>query len=195
MAPFNQEQLNQIRDERREQIMNSALIVFSRRGIIGTKMSMIADEAGISQGLFYRYFKSKDDIFTTLIQVAIEASLSSIDDLYHADGSPLDKIKKLTESIIDESKAPYFKLILQARNSDGVPEKAKQIIRQYPMEAYVNRLLPLFREGQNAGEIADGNLVELISSYLTVLSGVMVLGEDYHVPQVDILMRIITRGF
>lgn len=51
MAPLNEQQLEQIHDERREQIKKAALKVFARHGINGTKMSMIAAEAGISQGL------------------------------------------------------------------------------------------------------------------------------------------------
>ncbi|WP_420481830.1 TetR/AcrR family transcriptional regulator [Cohnella zeiphila] len=38
-------------DERREQIKKAALKVFAGKGLAGTKMSAIAAEAGISQGL------------------------------------------------------------------------------------------------------------------------------------------------
>jgi AcrR family transcriptional regulator len=194
LSPFNKEQFGQIRDERKGQIIRASLKVFSRRGIIGTKISMIAAEAGVSQGLFYHYFKSKDELFTSLVQEAMEESLSGIDNLYQAPGSPVDKIRLLTESILDESSTPYFRLIYQARNSDGVPAKAKQLIDGYSMKMYVDRLLPLFREGQLAGEIVSGNLEKLISNYMSVLSGVMLLGEGYRIPEANILMRIVTNG-
>jgi AcrR family transcriptional regulator len=194
LSPLNKEQLHHIRDERKEQIIKASLKVFSRRGIIGTKISMIAAEAGISQGLFYHYFKSKDELFTSLVQEAMEESISGIDSLYQVQGSPKDKIRLLTESILDESSAPYFRLIYQARNSDGVPAKAKQLIDEYPMKMYVDQLLPWFREGQLAGEIASGNLEEMISGYLSVLSGVMLLGKGYRIPEANILLRIITNG-
>jgi AcrR family transcriptional regulator len=194
LSPLNKEQFDQIRDERKEQLIGAALKVFSSRGIIGSKISMIAAEAGVSQGLFYHYFKSKDELFTSLVQEALEASLSSIDRLYQVSGSPKDKIKFLTESILDKSGAPYFRLIHQARTSDGIPVKAKQLIEQYSMKIYVDRLLPLFKEGQQAGEIAAGNLEELISIYLSVLSGVMVLSEDYRIPDASFLLRILTKN-
>jgi AcrR family transcriptional regulator len=194
LSPLNKVQLHKIRDERKEQIIRASLKVFSRRGIIGTKISMIAAEAGVSQGLFYHYFKSKDELFTSLIQEAMEESISGIDNLYQIPGSPKDKIKLLTESILDESSSPYFRLIYQAHNSDGVPEMAKQLIDKYPMKMYIDRLLPLFREGQLAGEIVSDNLEEMISSYLSVLSGVMLLGEGYRIPDANILLRIITNG-
>lgn len=49
-------------DERREQIKKAARKVFAIKGIAGTKISMIAAEAGISQGLTYRYFQSKEEL-------------------------------------------------------------------------------------------------------------------------------------
>jgi len=196
VAPLSDEQLSQIRDERKEQIMEAALHVFSRRGISGTKMSMIAAEAGISHGLLYHYFKSKDELFTELVQMAMVGAQSAMIQIYELPGSPLEKIRVLTKEILDESGTPFFLLIHQARTAEGVPEKAVQLIEQYSMETFVAALLPLFQEGQQAGEIVPGNLEELIASYLSILSGLMVLNaredENYRLPDIDLLLRMIT---
>ncbi|KZE80785.1 TetR family transcriptional regulator [Paenibacillus elgii] len=196
MAPLNDEQLHQIRDERKEQIMDAALKVFSRRGIAGTKMSMIAAEAGISHGLLYHYFKSKDELFTTLVQMAMLGAQDAMKSIYDLQGSPLDKIKYLTKEILDESGRPYFMLIHQARTSEGVPEKVKELIAQYSLKSFVDELLPVFKEGQQTGEIAAGDPAELIAAYLSVLSSLMMLNaqdeESYRLPSSDILMRLVT---
>ncbi|WP_018759326.1 TetR/AcrR family transcriptional regulator [Paenibacillus terrigena] len=193
MSPISGEQLNHKRDERREQIIQAAIKVFARRGIIGTKMSMIAAEAGVSHGLVYHYFATKDELFTLLIQGAIEVSISSIEGLYDVSGSPTDKIKLLTEHILDPGNTPFFMLIYQANHSDGVPEKVIELMQQYPLQAYIERLVPIFREGQQAGEIVEGDLEELVGNYFTILSGIMVLGEGYRIPVVDFVMRTITK--
>ncbi|MGG3574553.1 TetR/AcrR family transcriptional regulator [Bacillus gobiensis] len=196
MAPLNEEQLQQIRGERKEQIMEAALKVFARRGIIGTKMSLIATEAGISPGLLYRYFKSKDELFNTLVQNAMKEAVSEIGNIYHLPGSPMDKIRILTGHILDESGQLYFLLIHQARTSEEVPEETKQLIEQHSLDTFVDLLEPLFIEGQKNGEITAGDPRKLIASYYTVLSGLMTLnihGEDnYHMPEVDRLLRIIS---
>ncbi|WP_442602149.1 TetR/AcrR family transcriptional regulator [Paenibacillus sp. KN14-4R] len=193
MSPLNGEQLHKIRDERREQIIQAAIKVFARRGIIGTKMSMIAAEAGISHGLIYHYFKTKDELFTMLIEGAIQTSISSIEGLYHIPGSPIEKIRLLTKHILEKDNTPFFMLIYQANHSDGVPEKVQQLIEQYPLQAYIDRLLPIFRDGQQVGEIVEGNLEELVGNYFTILSGIMVLGEGYRIPEVDFVLRTITK--
>ncbi|WP_044639944.1 TetR/AcrR family transcriptional regulator [Risungbinella massiliensis] len=196
MSPLNEEQLQQIRDERKEQIMEAALKIFAKRGIIGTKMSMIATEAGISPGLLYRYFKSKDELFITLVQQATQESVAGIGSVYQIPGSPIEKIRTLTKEILVEENKLYFLLIHQARTSDEVPEEALHIIEKYPMDIYIDLLESLFLEGQKAGEFAAGDPRKLISCYLSIISGLMVLDlyndQVYQMPDVDLIMRILT---
>jgi AcrR family transcriptional regulator len=199
LAPLNDEQLHQIRDERREQIKAAALQVFARKGIISAKMSMIAETAGISNGLLYHYFKSKDELFTSLVQEALLESEASMRSIHEMPGTPIEKIRALTEGILDESGAPYFMLIHQARTSDGVPEKAKQLLKQYSMDTSIDMLLPLFQAGQQAGQLTEEDPRELIACFLSVLSGIMVIhsngSEDYRTPKADMLMRLIAAHY
>ncbi|CAG9612205.1 HTH-type transcriptional regulator BetI [Bacillus rhizoplanae] len=197
MAPLNEEQLIQIRDERREQILAAALSVFSRRGVTGTKMSMIVKEAGISHGLVYHYFKSKEELFVTLVKGAIEGAQEAMSFVTSLSGTAYDKIRKLVEEMMDEEGAPYFQLIYQARTSDGVPEEARILINQYTLDDYVSILRPLFEEGQRDGTIAPGDPGELIAGFLTVLTGVMMVGSvderQFRIPDIEMLMRMISK--
>ncbi|WP_308737619.1 TetR/AcrR family transcriptional regulator [Paenibacillus sp. AR247] len=168
MAPLNEEQLHQIRDERKEQIKAAALQVFARKGILSAKMSMIAETAGISNGLLYHYFKSKDELFTSLVQEAMAESEAALRSIYDMPGTPLERIKALTAEILNEGGAPYFMLIHQSITSDGVPEQVKQLQQEYSMDSSVDILLPLFKEGQQAGELVEGDPRE--SSLVTYLS-------------------------
>ena len=47
---------------RRRQILDAALVCFSRRGFHQTSMQAIFEESGLSPGAVYRYFKSKEEI-------------------------------------------------------------------------------------------------------------------------------------
>lgn len=49
-------------DERRRHILAAASRVFSKRGVQAATMTEVANEAGISPGLIYRYFPSKEDL-------------------------------------------------------------------------------------------------------------------------------------
>ena len=50
--------------ERREEILGAALSCFGRKGFHQTTMRDICDEARVSPGAIYRYFKSKDEFIT-----------------------------------------------------------------------------------------------------------------------------------
>lgn len=62
MCPRTSHQFEDIRKEKRHLILESALIVFAKKGYHSASIANIASEAGISKGLIYNYFKSKEDI-------------------------------------------------------------------------------------------------------------------------------------
>jgi AcrR family transcriptional regulator len=57
---------NERREERRSQILAAALKCFSRNGFHQTTTADIVRESGVSQGMLYLYFTSKDDLIAAL---------------------------------------------------------------------------------------------------------------------------------
>ena len=55
-------------EKRPEEILDAAMGVFSRRGLHKTNLEEVAQEAGISKGTIYLYFKSKEDLFIAAAQ-------------------------------------------------------------------------------------------------------------------------------
>ena len=57
----------------RQRVLDAAREVFERDGYHATRVADIAAGAGVAQGTFYKYFRSKDDIFRALTnQVVME---------------------------------------------------------------------------------------------------------------------------
>lgn len=54
-------------DERKQEILNAAVRVFARKGYEKTSIADIAKEIGISQGLCYRYYASKEEMYDAAI--------------------------------------------------------------------------------------------------------------------------------
>ncbi|PLR66191.1 TetR/AcrR family transcriptional regulator [Bacillus sp. UMB0893] len=196
MSPLNKQQLDQIREERREQIKQAAISVFARRGIEGTKMSMIAEEAGVSQGLFYRYFKSKEELFTTLVQELMDEARKEIEFIHLLPGTPFEQIRTLTENMLDEKHKHAFMLIEHARKSEKVPEKVAMELEQHSSNGLINMLIPIFVKGQEAGEFSEGDPRELLYWYFHIISSLIMQdpgNEGYGLPSADVLMRILTK--
>jgi AcrR family transcriptional regulator len=190
---LKKEQLEQIHEERRTQIKNAAIQIFAKNGFTGTKMSMISQAAKISHGLLYHYFRSKDELLVSLIKDAIDVSTTEIYQLIDAPMTPLEKMKTLTDAIINAEGAPVFLLLHNMRNSVDTPEEAKLLLKDYDLNFYIDLLFPLFEEGQSSGEFIAGDAKELIATYITVLSGVMVLGTGYPIPRTELLLPIIQK--
>ena len=54
-------------EERKQEILDAAVCVFARKGYEKTSITDIAKEIGISQGLCYRYYKSKEEMYDAAI--------------------------------------------------------------------------------------------------------------------------------
>ena len=197
MEPTSEQKMEKNNNDRREQIKKAALKVFARKGVSGTKMSMIAAEAGISQGLSYRYFNSKDELFTELIQETLEESSKAIRKVKDFPGTPIEKMRALTQEMLDESNKYSFLLIQQVQMSEEVPEKAKQMIESYSSIDTLEQLIPIFIRGQQIGEFCTGDPYKLLFCYLSVISGLMIqdvqLEENYWINEIDILMKILLK--
>ena len=56
-----------VKEDRRQQILNAALVVFSKRGYGEATIPGIAGEAGVAVGTIYHYYESKHDLLVSLI--------------------------------------------------------------------------------------------------------------------------------
>ena len=54
-------------DERREQILQIAMRLFSENGFRGTTTKKIAAEAGISEAMVFRHFANKDELYSAIL--------------------------------------------------------------------------------------------------------------------------------
>ncbi len=79
MAPRSSEQYGKIREKKTELIMSTALELFAKNGFHATSISQIAAKAGISKGLIYNYFNSKQDLLEALINHGFDAIFSSFE--------------------------------------------------------------------------------------------------------------------
>lgn len=60
------------RAERSAQILRAAAKIFARSGYFSSKVSDVAREAGVADGTVYLYFKSKEDLLTSIFSTAMD---------------------------------------------------------------------------------------------------------------------------
>lgn len=67
MAPRSKQQFEAIREEKRALIMDVGLEHFAREGYHNTTINHLAKHAGISKGLMYNYFESKEELLAEIV--------------------------------------------------------------------------------------------------------------------------------
>ena len=80
----------------RMRILRAAMNVFGRLGYADTRVEDIIGEAGISRPTFYRYFKSKEDVFDAVDEVV---SMSFLQTWTSAVASVEDPVQKLEKGV------------------------------------------------------------------------------------------------
>ncbi len=99
--------------EKQERILNCALELFAEQGFDATPTSKVAKAAGVSEGLIFRHFESKNG----LLDAILEHGREKADDLYaNVLSSGLSPVEMLRDIItlpfkIDESQFQFWKLV------------------------------------------------------------------------------------
>jgi TetR/AcrR family transcriptional regulator, fatty acid metabolism regulator protein len=140
--------------DKRRQILDAAVRVFARQGFHATRVSDIADEAGVAYGLVYHYFRSKDEVLNELFVERWSLLLSAIEETDRTADRPRDKLGAVAAFIVDSYRhdPELMKVIIvevtRAANSFGrthLPE----IRRAY------QSIAKIVEDGQKAGAFRD----------------------------------------
>ncbi len=78
MSPRTSSKNEEIRQESMKNIMEAAFSLIAKQGYESTSIAQIATEAGVSKGLMYNYFKSKEDLLEKLVTGAMDEGDSVI---------------------------------------------------------------------------------------------------------------------
>ncbi len=96
--PKTKEQYQAIRTKSQAAIMEAALELFATQGFHSTSISKIAKAAGISKGLMYNYFKSKDDLLRAILLKALQEGTEMVDKELKLPQTPKEQLEHIIEN-------------------------------------------------------------------------------------------------
>jgi AcrR family transcriptional regulator len=169
--PRSQLANEQTREESRQKILDAARKVFAIKGV-GATISDVAEEAGISQGLAYRYFPSKEAILATLLKQMSESGGDAAARVRALHGRPRERLEFLISSILEarREQPEFYQLIYHILRDDKVPDDLRELMRESG-NAFQTAMRRLVIEGQASGEIAPDNPDHLVGAILGALDG------------------------
>jgi AcrR family transcriptional regulator len=194
--PRTEEANQRIRDERKEQVLGAAAKVFARKGLADAKIVDIAAAAGISHGLAYRYFATKEEVFATIVERATAGAAGLAEAVSAQPGTTWDKLRWITEQILlGMRRRPEFSLVvLHALTNDAVPAEVREVALSQANTMYAV-MLRLIGEGQALGQVASGDPKQLATLYFSCIQGLAIevnflVGSPLMLPDADMVLRI-----
>jgi len=144
-------------EARRDQILQAACKCLSTKGFHKSTIRDICQEAGLSAGAVYGYFKSKDETFEALAELGKQSTRAFLDEA-RTDEGPVRSLSNLMASVISclESDVGAESARLDLRLWDEGLSTPR--IRELFIDAHTNIKEPfieLVRAGQQTGELAS----------------------------------------
>lgn len=119
--------------QRQNNILDAAERVFFEKGYTLAKMDDVAEEAELSKGTLYLYFKNKEELYFGLTHRALLNLKERFQKVVNADGTGLEKIVNIGHAFYDFSKEEpeYYKTIAQYEMAQmGATEAGKQMMQK-----------------------------------------------------------------
>ncbi len=165
------------KQERRQRILDAAISVFSRRGFADAKVSEIARASGVGHGTVFLYFPTKEELF----RAAVLEPLAALEEEFApgGGGSPLERIRDLERRTVravagrDRYVLLSFMVLSQRERFPDLAEEILAFSRRFQ-----DRLKPIVREGQEAGELAPGDPTAVVCAYFSYLVGLGLMLSD-----------------
>lgn len=144
MSPKTKEQNAQIRQKSMETIKEVALELFAHNGYHSTSISQIAKEAGVSKGLLYNYFSSKEELLQTIVLETIAVG-ERLMELLQVPEDPFLQLKHLTDASLQtiKSNLHYWKLFTSLAFQTDVFTSLEPILKQ-KQEVALKQLVEVF---------------------------------------------------
>ena len=185
----------QQKDQRGRQILETALDLFIRKGYAGTRIQDIAAAAGMSTGLLFHYYPSKEKLYEVLIKIGLSGTqqikTSDIDDVIEF----FRRSATMIFGVVKKSpfSAKLFVLMGQAGHNEAAPESARKLAREVRI---ATDCVPLIEQGQREGTIREGNPVSLSLAFWSSIQGIaesIALSPELECPDPDWVVDILRK--
>ncbi|WP_298039628.1 TetR/AcrR family transcriptional regulator [uncultured Microbacterium sp.] len=142
----------------RQRILDAAAQVLSRKGYAGTRLTDVAEAAGVQAPAIYYYFASRDELVEEVmwagahrVRVHVEEVLAGLEGA----ATPSDRILAAVDAHLRYELQISDYTTASVRNAGQVPEHLR--VRPAAEEGAYSRLWrELFLAAQDAGELRDG---------------------------------------
>ena len=160
------------KEKRRQEILNVGLDLFIQKGYAATRTAEIAKNVGMSEGLFFHYFETKEKLYLALIDIAVSGMHKTFN--LTAD-SPIAFFENVAKFVIencakDNLIAKLFVLMNYAENDNSLSEDIRNKIKgQHELDQTVK----IIEQGQKENSIKSGDPLALALTFWATIHGIV----------------------
>jgi AcrR family transcriptional regulator len=182
-----------VSEERKQQILDAAINVFSRDGFHEARMDDIAQEAEMSKGALYWYFNSKDELISNILGVFFDREFERVKAWDVENRSARSLLESYSELLIDDlvKIKPFFAIVYEFLAMVTRNKHVKKVI-QKSLNQYIELTVPLFQKGVDEGEFKEMDANEAALAFGALIEGSLLLWA-YDMEQFD-FAELITRN-
>jgi AcrR family transcriptional regulator len=149
------------KDFRRRQIQDSAKKMFLLNGFRSTTMEEIANEAELSVGAIYQYFKSKDELYASMNLESLRHMTIQVESIYKDQRlTPKEKILKIKDVMFNHflSDPPLVRVIFHVQLEDTLSTLNGELLKQLNETGreMMRLITAILEEGTSAGKFING---------------------------------------
>lgn len=195
--PRTKEQCEEMRKATRDKIQLAAMRLFVQKGFGSTNVHEISDLAGISIGLLYRQYKTKEELFNDLVENSL-TGLRKITDFLEKDDSPKKLINCFVYDVYNDilnGEELANLLILMAQSFLSVAANPKQIEIIELETKMLQAIAKCIERGQRLGQFRSGNAKELAWLFYSAIQGMammkITLKDSFIMPSPSVITSIL----
>ena len=159
---------------RRNEILDTALRLFSQKGYHQTSMSEIARESEFSIGSLYNFFRSKEDLFFQLFKRNVDELEELVERAISQGKDAKEKLEKLTGVLFEyfEKKWQAFHILALNRQSFewNLKDELAEVIRAKHLE-FISTLSRIMAEGVKQGIFKRFRPEEMALAFMGLING------------------------
>lgn len=189
-----------VSEERKGQILQAAVRVFSRLGLDQARMDDIVAESGLSKGTLYWYFKSKDDLIAALLDSLFTREITELQALLAAEGPAGERLFSFVRQAAAELKTmTHLAPILYEFYALAFRNPAVRRALQVDFRRYLTLAGPLIQQGIDRGEFQPIDARQGANALAAIVEGTLLLWVFDPVsidlePQIEAAARIFLAG-
>jgi len=165
-------------EERRKDVLKSAINAFGKSNYRATRMADIAAEAGVSEAMLYKHFESKKVLFLSILENVSYRTATTIGKGFEEEPDALTLLRRLLITYYNQIQEHpnLLKLHFQAVSEIDDKEIGGRIKNDH--EVYVNNIKALIKKGLEQGTVRNDIEIDPIAwlfNGIGVLISMMVL--------------------